>query len=133
MMKKILPILIVIISAISVFAGAFLLKFDVRSENGNVILEWQTSSETNLKHYVVERKSVSGGFVDIATIEPRADKTYKYIDQSAYKSNDVIYSYRVRIVDNDGSVSHTDERAVRHDVSSVKRTWGSIKAIFLNR
>ena len=129
-MKKKLLISFIILTFSVIYAGVNLLSYSVKSQDGNVIISWQTASETNLKNYVIERKTVNGNFVEIATVEPRADKTYEYIDQTAYKTTDAVYVYRLKIVDNDGTVSYSDERAIAHNVSSVKRTWGSIKALF---
>ena len=129
-MKKKLLISFIILTFSVIYAGVNLLSYSVKSQDGNVIISWQTASETNLKNYVIERKTVNGNFVEIATVEPRADKTYEYIDQTAYKTTDAVYVYRLKIVDNDGTVSYSDERPIAHNVSSVKRTWGSIKALF---
>ncbi len=128
MKSKLLILFLVTLTVI--YAGVQLLSFTAKSQNGNVILNWQTSSEPNLKHFVVERKSVDGNFFDIAIVEPRSDKNYQYVDQSAFKTLDAVYSYRLRIVDNDGSASYSGIQSVYHNVSSVKRTWGSIKALF---
>lgn len=113
-----------------IYAGVELINFTAKSQNGNVILNWQTAAETNLKHFVVERKSIDGNFFEIAVVEPKSDKNYQYVDQSAFKTLDAVYSYRIKIVDNDGSVSYSGIQSVYHNVSSVKRTWGSIKALF---
>ena len=118
-MKKKLLISFIILTFSVIYAGVNLLSYSVKSQDGNVIISWQTATET-----------VNGNFVEIATVEPRADKTYEYIDQTAYKTTDAVYVYRLKIVDNDGTVSYSDERAIAHNVSSVKRTWGSIKALF---
>ncbi len=128
MKSKFLILFLVTISVI--YAGVELISFTAKSQNGNVILNWQTASETNLKNFVVERKSVDGNFFEIAVVEPKSDKNYQYIDQSAFKTLDAVYSYRIKIVDNDGSVSYSGVQSVYHNVSSVKRTWGSIKALF---
>lgn len=128
MKSKLLILFLVTLTVI--YAGVQLLSFTAKSQNGNVVLSWQTSSESNLKHFVVERKSVDGNFFDIAVVEPRSDKNYQYVDQSAFKTLDAVYSYRLRIVDNDGSTSYSGIQSVYHNVSSVKRTWGSIKALF---
>jgi hypothetical protein len=124
-------ILFLIISAGIILPGAFLLKFEVRSLNGNVILDWQCSSETNLKDYIIQRRTVNGNYSDIATVQLRSDMNYEYTDQTAYKNDDQVYIYRIEIVDNDGSISYSKEMTVIHsNISSVKRTWGSIKALF---
>jgi len=130
MMKNRILIAFLLLTSVITFAGADILKLSARSQNGNVVVFWQASNETNLKNYVVERKTVNGSFIDVGTVEPRSDKNYEFVDQSAFKSSEVLYVYRLRIVDADGSVSHSWEVAVPHNVSSVKRTWGSIKALF---
>ncbi|MBI1939390.1 MAG: hypothetical protein HYS25_14875 [Ignavibacteriales bacterium] len=127
---KIKSLILLLVIAASVFGGAELIKFNARSQSDNVVLQWQALSETNLKNYVVERKTVNGSFIELATVAPRQDKNYEYVDLTAFKGEDVLYVYRLKIVDNDGSVSHSWEASLTHNVSSVKRTWGSIKALF---
>lgn len=116
--------------ALLTFAGSFLTKFDARSLGDRVVITWSASSEVDLNHYAVERKTVNGNFIELGEILPEADLTYEFIDDTAYKSNDAIYIYRLKIVDNNNSSSYSSEISVSHNVSSVKRTWGSIKALF---
>lgn len=129
-MKTRYIIAFVIISAVITFAGADILKFSARSQSGNVVIDWQTITETNVNRFVIERKTVNGSFIEIGSVNPRSDKNYEFVDQTAFKDADQLYIYRLKIVDNDGSVSYSEEKAVAHNVSSVKRTWGSIKALF---
>jgi hypothetical protein len=130
-MKIKILILFLILSAGIILPGVFLLKFTVSSLNGNVVLDWQCSSESNLKDYVIQRKTVSGNYSDIASVQSRSDMNYEYVDQTAYKTDDQVYTYRLKIIDNDGSLSYSQEIPVLHNtISSVKRTWGSIKALF---
>jgi len=42
----------------------------------------------------------------------------------------MIFIYRLKIVDTNGQASYSNEVSVSHNVSGVKRTWGSIKAMF---
>jgi len=124
-------ILFIVIAVGIVFAGVDLLKFSGRASGGNIIINWQTASETNLRQFVVERRTVSGAFMEIGTVQPQADKNYEFVDQTAFKTYDQLYVYRLKIVDNNGSVSYSAEIRVQNSgVSSVKRTWGSIKALF---
>jgi hypothetical protein len=129
-MKNKLLISIFLLSALTIYGGADLLKFGARSSGGNVVVNWQTSTETNVKEYIVERKTVNGSYIPIGSIETRTDKNYEFIDKSAFKSSDQLYIYRLKIVDTDGTSSYSWDVAVPHNVSSVKRTWGSIKALF---
>ena len=116
-------------------AGAFLNYFNTRSDNGNVIISWQTGSENYdgkvVKEFVIERAPFNGTYVDIQTVAAKgSNSTYEYVDESAYKTNDQVYIYRLRIVDNDGSTSYSGLSQVAHSVSGIKQTWGSIKALF---
>lgn len=126
-------LILLIISSISLNAGATIAEPGVtaRSSGENVHITWQTLTENNVKHFVIERRTKDSSFLGIAILLPESDKYYEFIDETAYKTAGTIYVYRVAIVDNDGSISHSNEAPVLHDnISSVKKTWGSIKALF---
>lgn len=126
--KSFILLLFIVVSVI--YAGTQLIYFTASSKDGNVILEWKTSSETNLDYFVIERANTTGNFIPLARVEPRPDKTYEFVDQTAFKTSDALYVYRLKIVDKDGSIAYSATVSVAHSVSSVKRTWGSIKALF---
>ena len=123
-------LLIILISSL-VFAGTFLEYFQGKSEGEDIRLEWKTREEVNLQHFKIERKTPQSSFVDIATISPKGSNSYyTYLDQSAYKTDNMLFIYRLKIVDTNGQTSYSNEVSVSHSVSGVKRTWGSIKAMF---
>jgi hypothetical protein len=131
MKMKISYILILLLLATAVLAGTFLEYFQGRSEGEDIRLEWKTREEVNLQHFKVERKTPQSAFVDITTIEPKGSNSYyTYLDQSAYKTDNMLFIYRLKIVDTNGQVAYSNEVSVSHSVSGVKRTWGSIKAMF---
>lgn len=122
-----------LIAQISVlFAGAFISYFHGRSNGDSIVLDWQTAQETSLKNFAIERKTPVSSYIEIATVNCKGNNsTYTYTDDCAYKSNEAVYIYRLKLVDNDGKESYSSEVTVTHgSVSSVKRTWGSIKALF---
>ena len=126
--KNFLIVLFVIATA---FGGAYLDYFQGASDGDNVRLEWKTGDETNVNHFALERKTLQTSFTEIATIEPKGSNSlYTYMDQSVYKPTDMIFVYRLKIVDNDNKVSYSSEISVSHSISGVKHTWGSIKAMF---
>jgi len=123
--------LILLLVTTTVLAGTFLEYFQGHSEGEDIRLEWKTREEVDLKNFKVERKTPQSSFVEIATILPKGDNSYyTYLDQSAYKSENLLFTYRIKIVDNNGQVAYSNEVSVSHSISSVKRTWGSIKAMF---
>jgi hypothetical protein len=124
--------ILLILTFVSVaFAGAYLDYFQVKSEGDNVKLEWKTGDETNVNHFSIQRKTPQTSYVEIATILAKGNNSfYSFIDQSIYKTNDVIFIYQLKIVDNDMQTSYSVERSASPNISGVKRTWGSIKAMF---
>jgi hypothetical protein len=126
-----LHILLLILLTSSVIAGAFIQFFTAKSQGDDIRLEWKTAEETNLKHFIVERKTHNSGFIEIGTINPKGSNShYVFIDNNVYKTTDLIFTYRLKIVDNNNQFSYSNEISVSHSVSGVKRTWGSIKAMF---
>lgn len=133
-MKR-LPIyfLLIALTASTLTAGAFLDFFKGRSDGNNVTIEWRTRDENNVGTFEVQRRAGNTGeFVTIATVKPQgSNSSYTYVDRSAYKASANLYVYRLRIVDNDSNQqSYSNEITIHHSATSVKRTWGSIKAMF---
>lgn len=130
-MKKQLFIFLTILSVSSLLGGVFLDFINAKNEGDNVRVEWKTSDEKNVKEFLVERKTYQGEFNVLESVKPLGPNSYySFLDQNAYKVSDVIFIYRIKIVDNDNSVSYTKEVSVSHNISGVRRTWGSIKAMF---
>lgn len=131
MKKKLFQILFILSLIGTSLAGAFMEFFHATTQGENVKLEWKTGEESNLQNFVIERRTQNSSYVDLATIYPKGSNSfYSYIDESVYKSSDYVFTYRLRIVDNDQKISYSYEVSVSPNISDVKRTWGSIKAMF---
>jgi hypothetical protein len=123
--------------SLQLFAGASF-KDDspqARSDGTNILVQWETVAEMNIQSFTVERSAGTGGnFVELKSLAPRGGNSlYEFVDQSAFKIDGPtasIYQYRIKVVDLDGSVTYSKTRTVSHNVSSVRRTWGSLKAMF---
>ena len=112
-------------------AGAFLDYFHAQTEGDNVKIEWKTTTETDLTNFIVQRKTPDTQYIDLASIDPTGNNSvYSYVDQAAYKMTNPVFVYRLKIVDRDGSYAYSSEVSVSPNISGVKRTWGSIKAMF---
>ncbi|GAB4300128.1 MAG: hypothetical protein Kow0098_27200 [Ignavibacteriaceae bacterium] len=131
MKNQLFGILLSFLIVSAVFAGAYLEYFYAHSEGESIKLEWKTGEETNLSHFVIERRTPDAGFIEIDQLPAQGSNSYySYIDDSAYRVNDLVFIYRLKIVDNDNQISYSAEVTVSHSISGVKRTWGSIKAMF---
>ncbi|MFA6597173.1 MAG: hypothetical protein WCS69_05560 [Ignavibacteriaceae bacterium] len=130
-MKKQLFIFFTFLSISSLIGGVLYDFITARNVGENILVEWKTSEETNVKEFIVERCTPQSDYVALETIKPKGSNSYySFLDQNAYKVTDVMFKYRIKIVDNNNAVSTTQEVSVSHNISGVKRTWGSIKAMF---
>lgn len=106
-------------------------SFQATSDGANVTLRWLTEDETNVTRFEVERRSgVEGDFVVIGTLNAKGPSLYEFVDYSALRKAMGIYQYRIKIVFSNNTILYSQSVTVSHTVSGVRRTWGSIKAMF---
>lgn len=130
-MKKGLLVFFLVFFVATLFAGAYLTDFRAYDEGENIRIEWETGDENNVRDFVIERKSQESSFIEVTTLEPKGNNSfYSYLDESIFKTSDYVFQYRLKIADNDGQVSYSQTITVTPKISSFKRTWGSIKAMF---
>jgi hypothetical protein len=117
----------------SAFAGVFTGAQAISRPDG-IYVQWWADDESGVVGYKVQRKAGTATQYDpVMTnlIPVRSDRSYEYIDLTAFKTTDNFYQYRVIAVDSrGGEVGHADVSIIHSSVSSVRRTWGSIKAMF---
>jgi hypothetical protein len=121
-----------------VMAGVVIHSMKLAIENGFITLEWTTGQEDNLDGFLLERcVNNTGQYLPILEnkILPQGvGTTYRYQDQSALKTTAARYQYRLVVLGKDGSQSiqyfQGSASPGNGAISGVKRTWGSIKAMF---
>jgi hypothetical protein len=125
---------LLVMSSIVAFAGAIIRdgSLEARSDGNDVTIQWGTTEESLMQDFVIERQA-SGQTEWIAldpVVAPKGNNSfYEFVDQTAFKTTASVYQYRIRIVAQDGT-TYSKVMVVSHNVSSVKRTWGSLKAMF---
>ncbi len=133
-MKVYIYLLSMVVLSSGAIAGAIIKEGTLRaqSDGNNVTIQWGTTEEVSLSEFVVERQAGSeGGFIFIGSVAPKGSNSfYEFVDQTAFKTIASVYQYRIKIVSQDGSYTYSKTVTVSHNVSSVKRTWGSLKAMF---
>jgi hypothetical protein len=132
--KGYICLLSLIILSSGAIAGAIIKDgtLQAQSDGNNVTIQWGTTEEVSLSEFVVERQAgIEGGFILIGSVAPKGNNSfYEFVDQTAFKTITSVYQYRIKIVSQDGSYTYSKTVTVSHNVSSVKRTWGSLKAMF---
>jgi len=114
------------------WAATELQYFTAKNESDAILLEWKTGLEDNLNRFEIERSaSEPNNFMHIGTVTAIGSNSYYYFrDESAAHPVTPIYFYRLKLVDNNGGHVYSQTITVTRVISSVRDTWGSIKAIF---
>lgn len=129
---------LLLVSAGFVLDGEVRLAYmNVESERGSVMVSWETSVERGVDQFVLMRRtSYSADFVEMETFEAQgAGQVYLYRDGTLYsmakQGADDEVAYRLEWIGTDG-VRHSDlpVRMLSYQPTAVRRTWGSIKAMF---
>jgi hypothetical protein len=125
-------LLILVVATGMLYAGGLKDNSLSASSNGtNILVRWLSDDESGVLYFELERKAGYGQFVWLARIAPMgSNSSYNYTDDSAFRVTDNIYQYRIRVIFSNGTSVTYGPIAVSHSVSSVRRTWGSIKAMF---
>jgi len=137
-MKKPLKIasiacLLIVLVAGVLYAATELQYFTGKNESDTILLEWKTGSEDNLNRFEIERSaSEPNNYMNIGSVTAIGSNSYYYFrDNTSVQNNSApVYYYRLKIVDNNGNYVYSQTITVTHVISSVRDTWGSIKAIF---
>ena len=132
--KVILSFLTLIVTSLLLFGAVYIERFTVKSDSSNITIEWKTGNEGSLDKFELERATGnSDNFLLILTVNARGNNSeYQFVDRTAYKIEDAVYIYRLKMVDKNPANApvYTNSISVTHKVSSVKSTWGSIKSMF---
>ncbi len=107
-------------------------SFQATSDGSNVTLRWITDDESSIARFEIEKRSgTDGEYKTIASIEPRRLSIYEFVDYSAMNKTSSLYQYRIKVVFTNGANPlYVGPVTVTHSVSGVRKTWGSIKALF---
>ena len=108
--------------------------FKADPQENNFSLAWKAEQEEDVQRYELQRKtSYTGTFVKVHELPGHGvGKEYKYIDTQVYKSTSEEVDYRLDVVYTNGLRQQLAEKRLNYTPTAVRRTWGSIKAMFQN-
>jgi len=89
--------------------------------------------QNGVQHFNIERRTADQeNFIRINNqpVTRNTNRNYEYVDRGVFKQGTAVVSYKVAIVQMDGSVHYTDEISLSNISSVPYRTWGSIKSMF---
>ena len=107
--------------------------FRIAEEGNDVLVSWQAREESDVKEYELFRMTrlTNNQFVKIQSIPPHGPgKAYLYRDDQVFKSSSELVDYRLEVVYTDGVREQLARDQVNYTSTAIRRTWGSIKAMF---
>lgn len=108
--------------------------FNVNEEGNTFVLSWESAEEADVLKYAIERKTTfsNNEFVPLKEVSPQGqDVRYLHRDDQVFKTGggDVV-DYRLMAVYHNGSREILVTKSVNYTPTALRRTWGSIKAMF---
>lgn len=140
-MRSIQLSILLLLLATLVLANTLLVqefKAEIPDTSRNEIhLTWVVQESSNTMHYTLKRKMVRDiDFVLVNNIQATATGTapreYNYIDRNVFRnsSNSEPVLYQLYVNYTDGSKELLGQTEVNYSSTAIRRTWGSIKAMF---
>lgn len=131
MKRTTLIVLALVFAGWSFFSDFEAERFQVRTENNDPIVEWAAKSEEGLHHYEVHVRTQFTTSPRVETIAKRgAGHDYVFRDTKLYKALGEQVTYELYAAMNSGELVMVGSGSVDYTPTAVRRTWGSIKAMF---
>jgi hypothetical protein len=116
-----------------VTAGVIKGQPSAKSDGSSVTIHWDSDDETGIVGYEIAREVGYGG--QYAVLLPMykakgSNQPYDFVDETAFRTTGTFYKYRITGMYASGARSDPYEVGVNHTVNTVRKTWGSIKAMF---
>ena len=127
---KVISLLVLVVPML--YAGVNIVEFNGYAEEARIIIQWTTSQEDEILGFQIQRSTDGQSFIDIGFLQAQGGNSgYTFIDDSIIaKVSGRSYLYRLKIRNMDGSFESSDILTIESQISSVKHTWGSLKALF---
>lgn len=127
--------LLIMLAGASLAAASYTVRlnyFTVQPQGNDFLLTWQAEVEEDVQVYEVYRKTAfAENFKLVTKLSPHgARKQYQFVDNQVYKIESEELDYRLDAVFTNGLRQQVAERKINYAPTAVRRTWGSIKAMF---
>ena len=135
MLRRVPSLLILLLLAGAALPNAVQLSFFKAEKVGSdLVISWQARVEDSVREYVLERRTPhsNGEFVEIKQrfAAHGTGKPYRFQDDQLYKSPENQVDYRLYAVYVNNDRVRLAEQKVNYTATAIRRTWGSIKAMF---
>jgi hypothetical protein len=121
------------VAATVMISGVRLSSFGVSPRGEDFEITWQTDLEEGVSGFELHRRTstTNNEFVLVGTHSSHGTgRTYVMLDDQIFKSSSEMIDYRLQAVLADGSRQVLRIESVNYTPTAIRRTWGSIKAMF---
>ncbi|MEM6344079.1 MAG: T9SS type A sorting domain-containing protein [Bacteroidota bacterium] len=96
-------------------SNAYFNSFIIRELNDQVLINWEAVEQSNVSHYLIERKINADAYLAIGGInvsrKHKGTTNLRFIDQMKRKKNG-LFVYRVKQVMKDGTIHYSPEQSI---------------------
>ena len=113
--------------------GVRLNSFSVQPKGEDFEIAWQTDVEDGVSGFELHRRTstTNNEFVLVGSVAPHGiGRTYALLDDQIFKTSSEMIDYRLQAILADGSRQVLRIESVNYTPTAIRRTWGSIKAMF---
>lgn len=132
-MKRLAILALPLLVAMSMGYGVRLASFDVSPDGRSFAITWQTDFEEDVREYELLRRTPYSNdqFVRVQSFKAHGSgRPYTFRDDQVYKSAADQVDYRLEAVYSNGLREVIVTKSLNYTTTAVRRTWGSIKAMF---
>ncbi|NNE69050.1 MAG: hypothetical protein HKN29_01670 [Rhodothermales bacterium] len=130
-----IPVLLaaLVLTAASFGYGVKLEYFQVVPEGRDFVVKWQMETEDEVRGYELTRRTPYSNqqFVKVQELASHGvGIPYQFRDDQVYKSASDQLDYRLEVIYENGLREVVLTESVNYTSTAIRRTWGSIKAMF---
>lgn len=107
--------------------------FRVTEDPGGMVITWQVDAEEDVREYELLRMTrfTNNRFVRVEAFTPHGiQKAYSFRDSQVFKTSTEQVDYQLEVVYSNGQREQLAREQVNYTSTAIRRTWGSIKAMF---
>lgn len=124
--------LLLLLFALAGPASAELIQdFSATGQGQQVYIQWNTADERAVSSFKIQRSFDGKYFHNLTTISPTgSNSSYSYIDSDLFKGSLQTFYYRIEVGLRENRTEYSATERVELAFSGIRKTWGSIKAMF---
>ncbi|MFT5142543.1 MAG: hypothetical protein ACI80V_000463 [Rhodothermales bacterium] len=124
---------VLVLSAASMGYGVKLEFFEITPNGKDFTVKWQMETEDEVREYELTRRTPYSNqqFVAVQALHAHGvGLPYQFVDDQVYKMASEQVDYRLEVIYENGLREVVVTQSVNYTSTAIRRTWGSIKAMF---